>query len=106
MSWLEVKGFSSIKKKEVIILKNWLQTKTHLLVDTQDLILLQHCIKLSEESEWFRIDSSDVAKLLGVGPKRIANRKKRLVRDGVLEREMRFDEKQHYFWFRLAGVEE
>ncbi|WP_032377124.1 hypothetical protein [Rhodococcoides fascians] len=88
------------------ILKNWLQKKSDLLVDVQDLILLQHCIKLSEESEWFRIDSSDVAKLLGVGPKRIANRKKRLVRDGVLEREMRVQDQQYYFWFRLAGVDE
>ncbi len=59
-----------------MIMKNdWLQQQTSKLVDMNDLIFLQHCMKLQKKNDWFRIDDKDIAELLGVGPKRIARRK-------------------------------
>ena len=84
------------------VTEGWLASQTHKLIDMNDLILLQHCMKEQEQSDWFWLPNNP--ELYGSTKKNYMRRRKsRLVKSGVLE--IKFNEKQNCHVYRLAGNE-
>lgn len=88
--------------------KDWLATKANKLVDMHDLQLIQECIKMQQDCDWFALPNDLVRTIVPVCNSSLRRRKARLVRDGVLERHYHqynysvFNE--HVY--RLAGAHE
>ena len=82
----------------------WLVQHMNKLVDEYDLILLQHCMKLQAEADWFELPNAAYADLYGsIQNKHQRKRKARLVKAGVLER--KYHPRQNTHLYRLAANE-
>lgn len=86
---------------------NWLATKADKLVDMNDLLLVQRLIQLQNETHWFGLSDEVMSEVYQAHPNHYKRRKKRLVRDGVMEyRLYKHSDGCHEPLYRLAGIYE
>lgn len=82
----------------------WLVQHMNRLVDEYDLIVLQHCMKLQSETDWFQLPNAGNEDLYGsIQNKHQRKRKARLVKAGVLER--KYNPRMNSHVYRLAANE-
>ena len=83
---------------------DWLQKHTHLLVDMSDLILVQECIRLQNEQEWFPLGKAYIQSFIPTNENHAVRRRGRWIKRGLLEQKM-IDGRPHQTVYRLCNLD-